>query len=409
MAFTKTTATKKILRAMKPIDGRYPKRLLVIPGGTSAGKTISIIMFLIMLAQKDTTPTLTSIVSESFPHLRRGCIRDFMNIMQAQGYFKTDLWNATDSIYTFENKSKIEFFSSDNGDKLRGARRDRLFINEANNITFDAFEQLEVRTKEFIICDFNPTNEFWYYTEIKGNRSDWQELTLTYKDNEALSQNIVDSIEQRKNRKGWWQVYGLGQLGEVDGKIYKGWQVIDEVPHEARLERYGVDFGYSNDPTAIIAVYVYNGGFILDEIAYQKELSNKQIADILLNYEKAPVIADSAEPKSIAELQQYGLIVIPAEKGRDSVANGIQVVQDQAISYTKNSVNIKREYNNYLWRNDKNGKILNVPESGFDHCNDAIRYAITSIVKVGNPTEQEREQVMTTRHERTLTQFDVGL
>lgn len=415
MAFTKTTATKKIKNLRSPLRKNengtpyQPKRIHIIQGGTSASKTISILMFLIMLAQKDTTPTLTSIVSESFPHLRRGCIRDFINIMTAQSYFKADKWNATDSIYTFETGSKIEFFSSDNGDKLRGARRDRLFINEANNVTFDAFEQLEVRTKEFIFLDYNPTNSFWVFDEIMGNRSDWDLTILTYLDNEALDQNIINSIEQRKNRKGWWQVYGLGQLGEVDGKIYKGWLSIHEIPHEARLERYAVDFGYSNDPTAIIAIYYYNGGYILDEIAFQKELSNKQIADIILNYPLAPVIADSAEPKSIAELSLHGLTVIPAEKGKDSVANGIQVVQDQAISYTKDSVNLKKEYDNYLWRNDKNGKILNVPEQGFDHSMDAIRYGITSIVKTGSPTEAETRQVYTSRQDRQLTQVDVGL
>lgn len=369
---------------MRPTSGKFPQRILGIPGGTSAGKTISVIMFLIMMAQKDTVPTLTSVVSESVPHLKRGAIRDFMNIMQAQGYFKQDAWNATDSIYTFENKSKIEFFSSDNGDKLRGARRDRLFINEANNVTFDAFEQLEVRTKEFIILDWNPTNEFWWYTEIKPVRNDWKELTITYKDNEALDQNIVASIEQRMGRKGWWQVYGLGQLGEVEGKIYKDWAIIDSIPHEAKLERYAIDFGYSNDPTAIVAIYYYNGGYILDEIAFQKELSNKQIADTLLNYSLCLTIADSAEPKSIAEISSYGINIIPAEKGRDSIANGIQIVQDERISVTKQSANIIKEYRNYLWRTDKDGKILNVPEQGFDHTMDAIRYGITSIKRPTN-------------------------
>ena len=178
-------------------------------------------MFLIAKAQSDKTPTLTSVVSESVPHLKRGAIRDFKNILTTQGYWKDANWNGTDSIYTFETKSQIEFFSSDNGDKLRGARRDRLFINEANNVAFDAFEQLEVRTKEFVICDWNPTSEFWWYTEVKPNRQDWEELTLTYKDNESLDPRIVEAIEQRKNRKGWWQVYGLGQLGEVEGKIYR--------------------------------------------------------------------------------------------------------------------------------------------------------------------------------------------
>lgn len=170
--------------------------------------------------------------------------------MTAHNYWKAKNWNATDSTYTFETGSKIEFFSVDNPDKLRGARRDRLFMNEANNWPFDAFEQLEVRTKDYVFLDWNPTNEFWFYTDVKPHRDDIDHIILTYKDNEALPQEIIDAIEKRKVRQSWWQVYGLGQLGEVEGRIYTGWAIIDELPHEARLERYGLDFGYTNDPTA---------------------------------------------------------------------------------------------------------------------------------------------------------------
>jgi phage terminase large subunit len=388
--FRITTATKKIKAMCRTTkDGIPPKRIHICQGGTSASKTISIIMYLIALAQADGDrktlekfPTLTSIVSESVPHLKRGAIRDFLSIMQQHGYFKQANWNQTDFIYTFETGSKIEFFSSDNGDKLRGARRDRLFINEANNVTFDAFEQLEVRTKDVVFLDYNPTSDFWV-KDVKDNRTDWDFVILTYLDNEALSQTIVESIEQRKNRKGWWAVYGLGQPGEVEGKIYKDWAIIDDIPHEARLERYAVDFGYSNDPTAIVAIYKYNGGYILDQILYKKEVSNKMIADAILNSTNSEVlvIADSAEPKSIAELATYSLNVLPCEKGKDSVWNGIQVVQNERISMTKRSVDLISEYRNYLWRTDKDGKILNIPESGKDHALDAVRYGITSMVK----------------------------
>jgi len=246
MKFSQTTATNKI----KALD----KKIRAVCGGTSASKTISILLYLIAMAQSDKEPTLTSIISESTPHLKRGAMRDFKNIMQGHGYWKIASWNATDSIYTFETGSKIEFFSADQSDKLRGARRDRAYINECNNISLDAFDQIEVRTKDFVFLDWNPTSEFWYYTEIQNSRSDVDFLTITYKDNEALSQEIVDSIESRKNRKGWWKVYGLGELGEVEGKIYKDWQIVDEIPHEARLERYGLDFGFSNDPTVIEAI-----------------------------------------------------------------------------------------------------------------------------------------------------------
>lgn len=371
--FQATTATRKIL-ALK-------KRIRAVQGGTSASKTISILLYLINRAQSDETPTVTSIVSESFPHLKRGAIKDFLDILKTHNYFKDQNWNKTDYVYTFETGSKIEFFSADQPGKVRGPRRDRLFINEANNIPGETFDQLEVRTKDFIFLDWNPTNEFWFYDEVVGKRTDVDHIVLTYRDNEALDASIIAAIEQRRDRKGWWQVYGEGQLGEVEGKIYKDWEIIDELPHAARLERYGLDFGYSNDPSSIVAIHRYNGGFILDEITFQKGLSNKQLADILLNQPQALVIADSAEPKSIDEIKIHGVNILPAEKGPDSVRNGIQLVQDQRISVTKRSVNVIKEYRNYLWETDRDGKILNEPEHTFSHSMDAIRYAISSIVK----------------------------
>jgi phage terminase large subunit len=373
MSYVATTATRKILSLQK--------RIRAIQGGTSASKTISILLYLIDRAQCDKTPTLTSIVSESFPHLKRGSMKDFVSIMTEHDYFDDNRWNKTDYTYTFETGSKIEFFSADQPGKVRGPRRDRLFMNEANNMPFEVFEQLEVRTKEFVFLDWNPTNEYWFYTDVLHKRDDVDHATLTYKDNEALDPAIVRSIEMRKDRKGWWQVYGLGQLGEVEGKIYKEWQIIDDIPHEARLERYGLDFGYSNDPSSIIALYYYNSGYILDEICYQKGMSNKMLADTIINEKQALVIADSAEPKSIDEIKSYGVTIIPAEKGPDSVVNGIQIVQDQRVSVTKRSINVIREYRNYLWETDKDGKILNEPEHTFSHSMDAIRYAITSMIR----------------------------
>lgn len=372
MTYAKTQAYKKIKN--------LSKRIRAIPGGTSASKTISIELFLIASAQCDTSPTLTSIVAESFPHLRRGAMRDFLSIMKAHNYFKDERWDKTNSTYTFETGSQIEFFSVDQPEKVRGARRDRLFINEANNIDFSAFEELEVRTKEFIYLDWNPTTEFWYYTDVKGQRTDVEELVLTYKDNEALSLEIVASIEQRKNRPGWWNVYGLGLLGEVEGRIYKGWNIIDSIPPEARLERYGVDFGYHPDPAAIVALYYYNGGYILDEVAYQLEMSNREMADTLKNQQRALVIADNAEPKSIAELKLYGLNVTATLKGNDYKKYAIKAVQDLSISVTKQSVALLKEYRNYLFATDKDGRIIpGVPEDGNDHLLDASLYALNSL------------------------------
>lgn len=366
-----TTALKKLKRLNKRIRG--------VAGGTSASKTISIIQILIDLAQRDERPTITSITSESMPHLKRGAIRDFLSIMQEHNYFVDSRWNKSDFTYTFETGSKIEFFSLDMPHKVRGPRRQRLFINEANNVPLETFEQLEVRTEQEIWCDWNPVAEFWFYTDILPKRDDVDFVILTYKDNEGLPESIVKTIEARKGNKNWWKVYGEGQLGESEGRIYKDWIVdLDEIPHEARLERYGLDFGYSNDPSSIVAVYKFNSGFILDEITFQKGLSNKQIADMFANLPRALVMADSAEPKSIAELTSYGINVLPAQKGPGSVLQGIQFVQDQRISVTKRSVNLIKEYRNYLWLTDKDGKIINEPDHTWSHSMDAVRYALES-------------------------------
>lgn len=365
MPYVATTATNKIMALRK--------RIRAVQGGTSSSKTVSILLILIGLAQSDKEPTLASVVSESFPHLKRGAMRDFKQIMTEHKYWKDALWNATDCIYTFETGSKIEFFSVDQPDKVRGPRRDRLFINEANNVPYEAFDQLEVRTKEFVYLDWNPVTEFWFYNEVKP-RDDADHIILTYRDNEALSPEIVAAIEKRKGRKGWWTVYGEGLLGEVEGKIYKDWRIIDELPHEARLERRGLDFGYSNDPTAIVDIYRFDGGWILDEQEYRTGMTNREIADKLKLLPFCLIIADSAEPKSIDEIKGYGLSILPAQKGPGSVSQGIAFIQDLRISVTKRSVNLIREYRNYLWEVDKDGKILNVPEKGNEHCLDASRY-----------------------------------
>ena len=395
MLFTETTTLNKILE--------LKKRLKIIQGGTSSAKTISILLILINIAQENKDKTI-SIVSESFPHLRRGAIKDFLEIMEGHGYYKDDLWSKTDFTYRFETGSKIEFFSADSPDKVRGPRRDILFINEANNISFDTYTQLAIRTDGDIYLDYNPVSEFWVNTEIL-NKQENDYIIVTYKDNEALSKTIVDEIESRKDNKYFWQVYGLGLLSDHEGKIYRDWQIIDEIPHEAKLERYGVDFGYSNDPTAIIALYYYNGGYIVDEITYQKGLSNKQIADILLNKEKQLVIADSAEPKSIDEINSYGISISGAEKGKDSVSHSIQMVQEQRISMTSRSLNVIREYRNYLWQTDKQGKVLNIPEDHFKHSMDAIAYALTSLQPIKRRLENEK--IIKNREMKAiLAQFD---
>ena len=369
-----TQATRKL--------AKLTKRVRAVPGGTAAGKTIGILQILIDAAQRDKHPTITSIVSETLPHLKKGAMRDFLDIMQQHSYFDDRRWNKSDFTYTLETGSIIEFFSADQASKVRGPRRNRLFINEANNVPFETYEQLEIRTKEYVFLDWNPVIEFWYYTELQGQSSDVEELVLTYKDNEALEPAIIKSIESRQYRKNWWQVYGLGQLGEVETQIYTGWGFLDDVPLEAKLVRRWLDFGYTNDPSSIGNVYKWNDAFVLDEVTYQKGLANKQIADILGAEDgTALTVGDSAEPKSIAEIKSYNVPIIGSVKGKDSVNNGIQLVQDQKIFITKRSVNTIREYRNYTWMTNRDGKVLNVPEDIWNHSMDGIRYAITSIIQ----------------------------
>lgn len=371
--YSQTTATNRI----KALN----QRIRAVCGGTSASKTISILLYLIAKAQHDKTPTLTSVVSESFPHLKRGAMRDFQNIMEAHGYFNPDNWNKTDYTYTFETGSKLEFFSADQPGKVRGPRRDRLFINEANNIPYEAYDQLTVRTKEFILLDWNPTTEFWFYDQVLGQREDVDFITLTYKDNEALAPEIVQDIESHRNNKNWWRVYGEGQLGEVEGRIYTGWKLdVDEIPHEARLIRRGLDFGYAKDPAALIDIYEYNGGYILDELFVRTGMLNRDIASHILAQPDANVltIADSAEPKSIDEMKEYGVNITGSNKGPGSRNQGIQFVQGLKISVTKRSLNLKKAYNNYMWKTDKDGHILPEPDHFLSDAMDAVRYGLES-------------------------------
>jgi len=391
------TATKKIIA--------LDKRIRAIAGGTGASKTISALLYLISLNQSDKEPKLTSIVSETLPHLKRGAMRDYLDIMQKHNYYKDSSWNRSDFIYTFETGSKMEFFSADQPGKVRGPRRDRLFINEANNVPYTTFDQLEIRTNDFIILDWNPVSEFWFYDEVQ-HRKDVDFITLNYKDNEALSEEIVKTIESRKDNKNWWRVYGLGLLGEPEGKIYSGWEFIDKIPHEAKLLRYGLNFGYSLHPAAIVAVYHYNQGFIIDEILYGLGLSNRQIADVFKNVQPGLICADSAEPKSIDELKEYGLNIIGVQKGKDSVKHGIHYVQDQKISITKTSVNVIKEYRNYMWLIDKNGKNTGTPEEPFHYSMDAVRYGIIG-AKVENIlndlAERQRQLALRTRMKLSKT------
>jgi phage terminase large subunit len=375
MEFIVTTALKKLLR--------LKKRIKVVRGGTSASKTFSILPILIDRAIK--TPDLEiSVVSESIPHLRRGALKDFLKIMMALGRYNDNQFNKSTLKYTFVNGSYIEFFSVDQPDKLRGARRNVLYVNECNNVDFDSYYQLAIRTSGEIWLDYNPSSLFWVDRELL-TQDDVDFITLTYLDNEALSETIVKEIESAKEKaktssywENWWQVYGLGQTGSLEGVCIPEWQEIN-LPTEARLLCYGMDWGYSNDPTSLIAMYKYNDAYIFDELIYQKGLLNSDISDLLkTNGVNDIVYADSAEPKSIAELNSYGHNVLPVSKGRDSIVYGLNLINQNKVYVTSRSKNLINELQNYIWMVDKQGNKLNKPIDAYNHAIDAMRYAMTS-------------------------------
>lgn len=331
---------------------------------------------------------------------------DFENIMRDRGYFDEKRWIKNPKpTYTFETGSRIEFISVDKLGKAHGPRRDVLFLNECNNLAFNIVDHLIVRTRHVVWMDWNPSTEFWFYSEMLPNRTDIDFITLTYLDNEALDEVTKAEIEAHKNNKNWWTVYGEGKLGTVEGRIYPNWNIIDDIPPEARLERRGLDYGYSNDPTAIVDIYSWNGAYIWDEILYRKGLSNKQIADVITNQTDPNilVIPDSAEPKSNDELMSYGVPVLPANKGQGSVNHGIQIVQSQKIFVTRRSVNIIKENRNYMWMSDKDGNIINTPLGIWDHAMDAGRYAMETL-HLTTEEEELRELRRLAQTRNTLTQ-----
>ena len=367
--FQKTTAIRKILN--------LKKRVKIIQGGTSAGKTFGIIPVLIDKAAKVEGLEI-SIVAETIPHLRRGALRDFLKIMKSTGRYFEERFNRSLLRYEFANGSVIEFFSADDSSKLRGARRGILYINECNNITFDAYNELAIRTRKEVYLDFNPANEFWVHTELK-DESDSDFLILTYKDNEALDQSIIDQIEKNREKAktstywaNWWKVYGEGQLGMLEGVVFSNWKQINTIPKEAKLIGIGLDFGYTNDPTAIIEIYNYNGQRIVNELVYQTGLLNSDIAKLLPK--NVIVYADSSEPKSIDEIRRYGITIKGVTKGKDSINYGIDVIQRNEYLVTSNSSNLIKELRSYIWDTDKQGKRLNKPIDFNNHAIDAWRY-----------------------------------
>jgi len=354
------------------------KRILIEQGGTRSGKTYNILMwiiFAICLKQKGKT---ISIARKTYPALRTSAMRDFLEILKTYELYDETKHNKSSAEYRL-NGNLVEFISLDQPQKVRGRKRDILFINEANELFWEDWQQLVFRTKDRIIIDYNPSDEFsWIYEKVK-TRDDADFYITTYKDNPFLAPEIKKEIERlRDTDENYWNIYGLGQVGASRSLIFKS-QLIESIPEEAKFLSYGMDFGYTNDPTTLVSVYKHDTKLYFKEHIYRTGMTNRDIVNELERLglgRRDEIYADSAEPKSIDEIHRFGWNVKPATKGRDSINIGIDMMKRYSLFITKESTNTIKEFRNYKWKEDKNGVVLNDPVDSYNHSIDAIRYAL---------------------------------
>lgn len=354
-------------------------------GGTRSTKTYSALQFLVFLAVGLARKLVISVVSETLPHLKKGAIRDFEKILQDEGIIGGSLrddarWNATDCFFTFASGTIIEFFSADAPGKVHGPSRDILFINEGQNIRWETANQLMIRTREFVIVDYNPTHEFWAHTELALDPR-FKQIVSTYKDNRFLTQAQIEDIEKGKKNANWWRVYGLGLTGQLEGVIYQ-FEQIDRMPDSPGLVRIGgLDYGFTNSKTAGVDILadVRRKKLYLDEMFYGSGMHNFDIIASLNAHgfpKKGPrLYADCAEPKANSEIKLAGFNVWPSDKGKE-ITFQISFIQGWEIYVTKTSTNIIHEFRNYLWDTDRDGNRLNHPIKDYDHAMDAFRYGV---------------------------------
>lgn len=356
-------------------------KIQVHQGGTRSGKTYSILTALVELCyQNEGAGAVITIARKTFPAIRASVMRDFFEILEREEIYNPEFHNKSEATYVLFG-NLVEFISVDQAQKIRGRKRSILFVNEANELTLEDWRQLILRTTEKIIIDFNPSDEFhWIYDHVL-TRDDHEFFQTTYRDNPYLSEVVVKEIERLQEADpNYWRVYGLGERGVSRSTILTHWKQVDQIPEGWKLLNYGLDFGYTNDPTAIVAVYTDGHGFCLDEICYATGLTNSAISQTLRDAGVARgdmVVADSAEPKSIDEIHGNGFNVHPARKGRDSVRSGLDFLRSRPLLVTSRSINGIKELRNYKYKEDKNGRQLNEPVDAFNHFVDASRYAIT--------------------------------
>lgn len=360
-------------------------RFIVNQGGARSSKTYSILQLALIIAIKHqgASAKKISVISESIPHLKKGVISDFEKILKGENAYNPRKINISDHSYHFGD-SMIEFFSAEDSGKVTGPSRDIVFFNEVNNVPYSIFDAAIVRTTDCVFCDYNPTHEFYIHDEILKHRSsEVAFIQSTYKDNEFLHTNLVKDIESRKDRnENWWKVYGLGELGNLEGLIFPSFTLVDDMP-DADGRIHGMDFGFTNDPTTLIDIRLHGGGLYLDEMMYQTAMTTGDIINHLkgVKFEKKKLVADSSDPKTIEEIRRGGFNIHPAVKGGDSIRAGIDLIKQYPLFITKRSTNIIKEARNYKWKIDRStGKPLNEPIDIFNHGWDAVRYGLRELV-----------------------------
>jgi len=372
------------------------KRFIGLQGGTSSSKTYSILQLLMFIAYKK--PNLTiSVISESLPHLKKGAIKDFINILKTANLFSEKIYNRSDQSFEIKGPkgvSIVEFFSATSG-KVTGPRRDICFFNECNHISKSVHDAAEVRTDKCCFYDFNPTNEFWFHDHVLTQpEKDLAFNVFTYLDNDQLGAGIIRSIESRRERDPeWWKVFGLGQLGTLAGLVFPKFTQcrFDELPTEFKKKGLGMDFGFTNDPTTLMKLMIKGDNLFLHQHLYQTAMHNNDIANFLKSGSDMhgfdmmiqigeEIVADSAEPKTISDLKRSGFTVIPALKGKDSIMNGIDLIKRYDVVITDCSLEAVKEWRNYKWKMTPDGKPLNIPMDMWNHCVDPTRYDLDFLV-----------------------------
>jgi len=359
--------------------------VIINQGGTSSGKTYAIEQVLFCLAAENEKQVIT-VVGQDIPNLKAGALRDALSLYNRSEQLKSLIrnFNKTDRIFEFYNDSIIEFKSYANAQDAKSGKRDYLFVNEANGIEWNIFTELALRTRSRIFIDYNPNSEFWVHDQLIGKPG--VELIISdYRHNPFLDAAMGAKIESIKETDTeLWKVYARGLTGRITGLIFTNWFVVDDIPADAKLIGAGLDFGFSNDQTGCLQVYMQNGELWVDELFYETELTNKDIAAKLSANgvsKNTEIIADSAEPKSIEELTRMGWHVSPAKKGADSVNNSIDILKRYKLNITRRSVNLRKELARYKWKVDRSGKPLNEPVDTWNHLIDPLRYVALNKLK----------------------------